>query len=411
MNLQAELGSGPLDAPLLFVGRDYGSEEARLRQPFQGLAGQVLNVTLRFAGLRREEVRIDNLVPKQPPNNDWDRHDPADIVWGAERLRQLIAVQRPKLIVGLGGEVAKFLLGDGMPDAGIQELRGYFWDTAYGRVLTTVHPAGVLQDWTPWRALLNLDVRRAAAELRAGCPPLDTRSVSIVTDPRELEELYGAIRNAGRVDAGRGAAAAAERCRPGRSQHKATRVSEGRDGRGLPAEPIQVPVRGVYRGADGRGVAFDIENTADFQLACLGVAPSAERAWVIPAYEGWQLAAIRALCESDTPKVLQNGQYDRFFLRRFCGIELRRQVFDTQLAWHTLQPELAGKKLQTTARRKTYSRTTVKSLRFLASIYTRDPFWKDYAFQSEEERYILCGKDCCVTLDIATKQAKQLEEA
>jgi hypothetical protein len=54
-------------------------------------------------------------------------------------------------------------------------------------------------------------------------------------------------------------------------------------------------------------------------------------------------------------------------------------------------------------------RTTAKSLRFLASIYTRAPFWKDYAFSSENERYELCGKDCCVTLEVAAKMAEELD--
>lgn len=156
-------------------------------------------------------------------------------------------------------------------------------------------------------------------------------------------------------------------------------------------------------------MAVDIENTAALELACVGFAPTPERAWVIPAHEPWQLAAIRELCESEAPKVLQNGQYDRFFLRRFCGIELRNQVFDSMIAWHCIQIELAGKKLHTEARKKRYSRTTVKSLKFLSSIYTRDPWWKSYDFATEEERYILCGRDCAVTLDIALKQAKQLE--
>lgn len=120
--------------------------------------------------------------------------------------------------------------------------------------------------------------------------------------------------------------------------------------------------------------------------------------------------AIRALCESPVPKVLQNGQYDRFFLKRFAGIALRNQAFDTQLAWHALNPELAGKKTDV-GHKKARSRRTAKSLRFLASIYLRVPYWKDYDFTTPEDRYTLCGRDVCNTLDIALKQAVQLEGA
>jgi len=128
---------------------------------------------------------------------------------------------------------------------------------------------------------------------------------------------------------------------------------------------------------------------------------------VIPAIEGWQLDAIKRLCESQIPKVLQNGQYDRFFVKKFSGFDIDAQVFDTLLAWHCLQPEIAGQKEKPA--KKGYSRSTAKSLKFLASIYTREPWYKDYSFESEEDKYILCGKDCCVTLEIANKQVKQLE--
>lgn len=105
--------------------------------------------------------------------------------------------------------------------------------------------------------------------------------------------------------------------------------------------------------------------------------------------------------------MLQNGQYDRFFLQQFAGINLYKQQFDIMLGWHALQPELAGKKLQ--KRKGTYSRRTVKSLKFLASVYTRHPWWKDYDFKTETEKYRLCGVDCCETNEIAAAMVPQLE--
>jgi len=359
VNLQPELGSGPLSADLHVIGRDFGEHEARARQPFQGAAGQVLDKALAAAGFRRADVRVDNLIPKRPPGNDFSRHTLQDISWGQNRLRALLERSRPKLIVALGNETSAFLLGSEWPltkrgtPEGIQATRGYLWDTTMGRVLTTIHPAAVLRDWTPWRALLDLDLRKAKWELLAGCPALPERAVTIVTEPSEVAELERA--------------------------HCASWLS------------------------------VDIENTVDLQLACVGFAPTSERVWVIPATEGWQLDAIKRLCESDVPKVLQNGQYDRFFLKWFNGIELRNQQFDAMLGWHALSPELAGKKTQVGARKKGYSRTTVKSLRFLISVYCRDRWHKTYTFEREEDRYILCGKDCCTTLEIAQKLAHQLE--
>ena len=65
----------------------------------------------------------------------------------------LLAAHRPKLIVAFGNEVCKFLVGEAWPTEGIQALRGYLWDTPTGRVLASVHPAAILREWTPWRAL------------------------------------------------------------------------------------------------------------------------------------------------------------------------------------------------------------------------------------------------------------------
>ena len=143
----------------------------------------------------------------------------------------------------------------------------------------------------------------------------------------------------------------------------------------------------------------------------MGFAESPDHAYVIPAGEAWQRDLTRDLCEDPkVRKVFQNGQYDRLFLARQCGIETRGHAFDTQLAWHALNPELAGKKTEV-GYKKAKSRRTAKSLKFLASIYCRAPWYKDYSFTSEHERYELCGKDCAYTLDIANKQAKQLESA
>ena len=48
-----------------------------------------------------------------------------------------------------------------------------------------------------------------------------------------------------------------------------------------------------------------------------------------------------------------------------------------------------------------YSRRTQKSLRFLASLFTRERWWKDYDFANEHDKYHLNGLDCCVTFEVA----------
>ncbi|KKN09662.1 hypothetical protein LCGC14_1044330, partial [marine sediment metagenome] len=128
-------------------------------------------------------------------------------------------------------------------------------------------------------------------------------------------------------------------------------------------------------------------------------------AFTIPNEEPWQQVAIREICMSDTPKVLQNHMHDVYLARKH-GFDIKNVVADTMFQWHVLQPELAGKALD----KKKGSKRTRKSLAFLSSIFCRTPWYKDYTFTSgSDEQYILCGKDCCDTLECAEKMQEQLE--
>jgi hypothetical protein len=371
----------------------------------------LLEQALRSAGLRDDDVEIHSLT-------------------SATDLRA------KDIYLTLGNDAFNIVhAGHDLPP--VREARGYLWDTPWGaRVIPTISLSDIEAEWVPWRILLDLDVKKAAAEAAAGCPALPTYDVEVVTSPRDVQELFERIRLKQRQEVsgvGRGGS-----------------FSQGAHNvRGISSEPAQeagitggssapkkrsfqrtLSTRGSKRSTTNVGddqqtgdqssvrrggalaapkplVALDIENHEDMTLACLGCAISDSVAWVIPTpapLSGWQRSAVAALCALNVPKAFQNGGYDRYFLRKFCGIEVRNHAFDTMLAWHALQPELAGKTMKPRGRR-----TTAKSLRFLASIYTRTPFYKDYNFATPEERYELCGKDCCVTLEVAAKMAEELE--
>jgi len=369
--------AGDPTRPLWCVGRDYGHEEAERGEPFVGEAGGRLMAALRTAGLRREDVFIDNVVRKQPPANEWRRHAPGDREAGTARLRALCSQYGPKVIIAFGNEALAALLGrSDLPP--ITEARGYLWDAPWGGiafggqghptlVMASVHPAAIDRrgqgglPWVPYRVLLDMDVRKAVAALDgAARPTRETRIVLSNAMAREMwDEIARAMQEWGGVD-------------------------------GWPVPRVKLPA-----------LALDIENTNDLSLACVGVAISPSLAYVLPAMRTTDIERLVAL---DASKALQNGAYDRYFLSRYCGLNLRGHIFDTMLAWHTLQPELAGRKIES----KRHKRTE-KGLRFLASVYTCDAFWKDYSFSSENERYELCGRDCMVTLDIAWMMARQLE--
>jgi len=358
----------PMESPRARFGSwaecDYGETEQRLGLPFQGAAGHVLDRALTAAGLRREDVFITNVVNQRPAGNKWEMHTDETVRTGLDNLHRLLSDNRPRVIVPLGNEAFRAVMKvapdneDALPS--ITEARGYIWEGWWGSVangdheqrchiIPAIHPAAALREWVPSRLLLDLDLKKAAAELRTGCPALPEREVRFVTDEFEAVIIEAAL---------------------------------------LKAKKLSVDIE-----------TFDVR-----KLACVGFASSPNVAWVVPAYAEWQLLLIKRLCESPVEKCLQHGAFDRYFLQSRYGIELRCQVFDTMLGWHCVQPELAGQ-----AQEKRRTKRTTKSLEFLASIFCRARHWKSYDFKRESERWHLCGLDCCYTFEIAEKLERELE--
>lgn len=62
-------GKGSMSPRLMFVGEAPGAREAKLREPFVGASGKVLNDLLESVVILREEVFITNVVKYRPPDN------------------------------------------------------------------------------------------------------------------------------------------------------------------------------------------------------------------------------------------------------------------------------------------------------------------------------------------------------
>jgi len=102
---------------------------------------------------------------------------------------------------------------------------------------------------------------------------------------------------------------------------------------------------------------------------------------------------MKDLLESDIPKVAQNGLFDGWFLASFSDIFVENYIHDTMVAQHCAYPELP------------------KGLDFLASIYTREPYYKDEGKNwsprdaEDVERFLIYNaKDVCTTLEVHLAQ-------
>jgi len=150
-------------------------------------------------------------------------------------------------------------------------------------------------------------------------------------------------------------------------------------------------------------ITVDIE-TAGSRLLSYGFALSTSEAYVIPKelLKNTQvLKAVSEFASSPAPKIYHNCLYDVFYLAYHYKILSNSTYFDTMIAQHSIFPTLP------------------KSLAFCASIFTKEPYWKDEGHEvtkdyapnkiiNWEQFYIYNGKDCCVTHEVYEKQQEEL---
>lgn len=134
-------GTGNSQARVLIVGEAPGKNEDLQGVPFVGAAGQYLNELLAYAGLRREDVYIANVLKCRPPGNRNPL--PSEIEVCTPFLREQTRTIDPLFIVTLGNFATKFIL---KTDRGITGLHGKLYQTGKFKVFPVFHPAAAIYD-------------------------------------------------------------------------------------------------------------------------------------------------------------------------------------------------------------------------------------------------------------------------
>lgn len=151
---------------------------------------------------------------------------------------------------------------------------------------------------------------------------------------------------------------------------------------------------------EGTALSIDIE-TPGGRINCVGFSFRADQAICIPVAgtsdPNWDW--IKRLCAHPIAKVFQNGLFDNFYLR-FAGVPVRNWYWDTLAMHHCLDSTLPH------------------SLDFMASVDTREPYWKDEAkdpeeiakyADNEEAFYTYNCKDAAVTHELWALYRQRLE--
>lgn len=153
--------------------------------------------------------------------------------------------------------------------------------------------------------------------------------------------------------------------------------------------------------------AVDIEARGRCLPNCVGIAFTPQSGITIPLWNDDEMTAIYPISNSEMARIWiilsnvlanndvvgQNFKYDQDKLIRL-GFTIRSLFSDTLLKSFAINPELP------------------KSLAFLTSIYTEEPYYKDEGMYEGalSELMMGCARDACVTKEIDLKQDADLDE-
>jgi DNA polymerase len=157
-------GEGNIDCDVMFIGEAPGVNEDRLKRPFVGRGGQLLDSMVVDLGWKRADVYITNIVKRRPPDNRDPL--PAEIEAYKPYLTRQIAIIKPKLIVTLG----RFSMNYFVPDAKMTRDHGHALVVDGQRVFPVYHPAAALRS-TQMMETLRADFKKIP-DILAGKPTI-----------------------------------------------------------------------------------------------------------------------------------------------------------------------------------------------------------------------------------------------
>lgn len=313
-------GEGELSSKIAIVGEALGEDEERFMRPFVGPTGQLLDKLLGAAGIVRGECYITNVIKERPPDNKIDyfivphKNETQDYKDYVEILHDELEKSAANVIIALGNTALYALTGK----TGVTKWRGSILQSTLlpdRKILASVHPSSAL----PFRNYLNqrlliMDLVKALKE--SEFPEIRYKEREIILEPthtRAMEYLYS-------------------------------------------IDNLDL-------------VAFDIEIVNE-ELSCISFAESDIKGISIPLYSAGgdyfppdqELEVMKKigsiLEDTKIRKLTQNGMFDSTFLFRRYGIKTR-PIDDTMVAQGIIYPDYR------------------KSLEFITSIYTDEPYYKE----------------------------------
>lgn len=140
-------GEGNIDCEVMFIGEAPGFHEDRLKRPFVGRGGELLDELIKSIGWRRGDVYITNIVKRRPPENRDPL--PEEIEAYKPYLARQIEIISPKIIATLG----RFAMNYFLPFAKITRDQGKVFRAGMRLIVPLLHPAAALRSAEMMRQL------------------------------------------------------------------------------------------------------------------------------------------------------------------------------------------------------------------------------------------------------------------
>lgn len=305
---------GPTDAKIYFVGEAPGSDETDARRPFVGLSGLKLRNCIGRNGISEDTVRFTNLCKYQPPGNKFEALlRTRELETGVEELTADLREFRPNVIAALGNWPLYYLTGKrGKKAVG----------TGIGKWRGSILPC-ILPGCEGLKVIASYHPAYIARNASA-YPIFDTDIKRVVGDSGFPELRY-------------------------------------------PERNFILDPRGalldewVERLCNSEYLAVDIETVKrTSRILCIGFSPDSLTSVVIPltGTDFDRRDAVAAILASPAKKIFHNGGTFDIPILQLNSLETSNYYWDTMVAQHVMWAELP------------------KSLDYLASVVTRQPYYK-----------------------------------
>lgn len=377
----ARLASGPPSARIVVVVDSARKWDVIKEGLLVGPAGSRFEEWLQGVGLRRQDVYITTLVTERVTKDNLRTKPKAEVAYAVELLHQrLAALQDPWVIVPMDEVALTALTGKRK----LSKWRGSIlqYTDSRGRaikVIPTLHPqetfrAPTLERWCRY------DWARIAGDSQFRELRLPERALHIRPTLRDVQQFVKDLPTFEAVSL-----------------------------------DIETPRQIVLKEKVLKSGKTKVSKAyGPSRITCIAFAPAANWAICVPTtldYWGnkadlalvWQ--HVRDICGHRVPKVLQNGLFDRYHLKRERDIDVVNHLWDTLCLSHA------------------YDSASKHSLAKLASVWTREPYWKDDAkdlddddgecdfedVKSIDDFWRYCAKDSAVTYEIKDRIVPVLE--